>query len=98
MARCNGTDLVLKSGGDAVQTLTDICIGDVYLFSGQSNIDVPEAYGHQFDPAAQAKEEAFADANPDLRLMIVPNQLPGLDYTAAPAAELADVPDRLAHL
>ena len=74
---CNGTELVLKSGGTAVQTLTDICLGDVYLFSGQSNIDVPEAYAHQFDPAAQAKEEAFADANPDIRLMIVPNQVAG---------------------
>ena len=91
---CNGTELVLKSGGNAVQTLADICVGDVYLFSGQSNIDVPEAYGHQFDPAAQTKEEAFADANPDIRLMIVPNQVVGLDYTAAPAAELAaGVPD-----
>ena len=90
---CNGTALVLKSGGVAVQTLRDICVGDVYLFSGQSNIDVPEAYGHQTDSAAQAAEEAFADANPDIRLMIVPNQLAGLDYTATPAAELADVPD-----
>lgn len=91
---CNGTELVLKSGGIPVQTLSDICIGDVYLFSGQSNIDVPEAYAHQSDPTAQAKEEAFAEANPDIRLMIVPNQVAGLDYTAAPASELAaGVPD-----
>ena len=89
---CNGTDLVLKRGGTAVQTLSDICIGDVYLFSGQSNIDLPQAYANQFDAAAQAKEEAFADANSDIRLMVV-----SLDRTtkctAAPVAELADVPD-----
>ena len=89
---CNGTNLVLKSGGTAVHTLNDICIGDVYLFSGKSNIDLPEAYGHQFDAAAQTKEEAFADSNADIRLMVV-----ALDRTkvctAAPAAELADVPD-----
>ena len=51
--------------------LDDIVIGDVYMFSGQSNIDIPEAYGHQVDPlrsdptqngaAAQAKEEALAE-------------------------------------
>ena len=41
---CNGSALVLRSGGQVVQTLTDICIGDVYLFSGQSNIDLAESY------------------------------------------------------
>ena len=92
-APCNGTALVLKSAGVAVDTLADVCIGDVYLFSGQSNIDIPQAYGHQFSPAAQAADEAFADANPDIRLMIVPNQVPGLNYQETPAKELAVVPD-----
>ena len=41
----------------------------------------------------QEAEEKFADANSDIRLMIVPNQVPGLDYTATPAKELTDVPD-----
>lgn len=51
--------------------LQDVVVGDVYIFSGQSNIDIPEAYGHQVDPqrrdpsqngaAAQAKEEAQAE-------------------------------------
>ena len=117
-APCNGTALVLKSGGVALDTFADVCIGDVYLFSGQSNIDIPQACksdpnlrtrapvsllvtkrtcttpdGHQFDPAAQAADEAFADANPDIRLMIVPNQVPGLNYQETPAKELAVVPD-----
>ena len=95
---CNGTALVLKSGGQALQTLGDICIGDVYLFSGQSNIDLAESYANQFDAAAQAKEEAFADANPDIRLMVVcpnPTHNGGKSppFTTAPAKELADVPD-----
>ena len=92
---CNGTDLVLKSGGTAVQTLSDICIGDVYLFSGQSNIDLPEAYANQFDAAAQTKEETFADANTDIRLMVISHPP---SYAASGAwpdhpAELANVPD-----
>ena len=91
---CNGTALVLKAGTVALQTLADVCIGDVYLFSGQSNIDIPEAYANQFDPAAQVAEEAFADKHSvDLRVMIVPNQVPGLHYTDAPAQELVTVPD-----
>ena len=89
---CNGTELVLKSGGEAVQTLVDVCIGDVYLFSGQSNIDLPEAYANQFDAAAQTKEEAFADANPDIRLMIISHPPSSVLWPAHPA-ELANVPD-----
>ena len=30
--------------------LQDIVFGDVFIFSGQSNIDIPEAYGHQVAP------------------------------------------------
>ena len=95
---CNGTALVLRSGGEVLQTLGDVCVGDVYLFSGQSNIDLAESYANQFDAAAQAKEEAFADANPDIRLMVVcpnPTHNGGKSppFTAAPAKELADVPD-----
>ena len=55
---CNGTQLVLKSEGKLVQALSDICIGDVYLFSGQSNIDLAESYANQFDAEAQVKEES----------------------------------------
>jgi len=89
---CNGTSLVLKSGGVAVQTLSDICVGDVYLFSGQSNIDLPEAYANQFDAAAQTKEEAFADANSDIRLRIISHPPSSVLWSDHPA-ELADVPD-----
>eukprot|EP01052_Picozoa_sp_SAG31_P011692 SAG31_NODE_668_length_12945_cov_15.915849_2_plen_203_part_00 len=89
-APCDGTALVLKLAGTVVESLADVCIGDVHLFSGQSNIDIPEAYGHQFSPADQAAEEKFANANGDIRLMIVPNQVNGLEYTAAPAKELGN--------
>lgn len=92
---CNGTDLVLRRGGTAVQTLADVCIGDVYLFSGQSNIDLPEAYANQFDAAAQTKEEAFADANTDIRLRIISHPPTYASSGAWPnhPAELANVPD-----
>jgi sialate O-acetylesterase len=89
-----GLQLQLKQGQHILQTLHDICVGDLYLFSGQSNIDIPEAYGHQFDPAAQSAEEQFAEEHgAALRIMIVPNQVHGLNYTSSPARELADVPD-----
>ena len=45
----------------------------------------------------QASEERFADEMGGvkglIRLMVVPNQVAGLNYTATPAAELANVPD-----
>jgi hypothetical protein len=52
--------------------LEDVVVGDVFLFSGQSNVDIPEAYGHQVaplrddptqnGPAAQQSEEGLAEA------------------------------------
>ena len=31
--------------------LDDVVVGDVFLFTGQSNIDIPQTYGHQvYDP------------------------------------------------
>ena len=41
----SATPLELSLG--AVQTLRDVVIGDVFLFSGQSNIDLPQSYAHQ---------------------------------------------------
>eukprot|EP00039_Didymoeca_costata_P006674 m.92287 g.92287 ORF g.92287 m.92287 type:complete len:539 (-) comp13344_c0_seq1:90-1706(-) len=80
--------------GDDKATLQDVMFGDVYLCSGQSNIDIPEGYANQFNRTAQLMEEAFADANGHmLRITIVPNQVRGLNYTATPAMELANVPD-----
>jgi hypothetical protein len=34
-------------GGVIMQELHDVVIGDVFLVSGQSNIDIPQTYGHQ---------------------------------------------------
>jgi sialate O-acetylesterase len=64
--------------------LEDIVFGDVFIFSGQSNIDIPEAYGHQVAPlradpsqsgeAAQLAEEQLAEtlgASGMLRMRIV---------------------------
>jgi len=89
--------LVEQGSPEPAQTLEDVTVGDVYLFAGQSNVDLPEAYAHQFDAAAQEQEERFA-ANMGhaglLRIMIVPNQVPGVDYkTVTPAAELTDAAD-----
>lgn len=77
-----------------LQNLTDILIGDTFLCSGQSNIDVPQQYANQFNEADQMKEESIADAVGNMiRIMIVPNQVSGLHYNATPQYELTDVPD-----
>eukprot|EP01048_Picozoa_sp_COSAG05_P039415 COSAG05_NODE_19577_length_290_cov_1.089005_1_plen_74_part_01 len=56
--------------------LVDIAVGDLFLFSGQSNIDIPESYGHQFNATAQAEEEAWADAHgAAMRLLIIPHAI-----------------------
>jgi hypothetical protein len=34
-------------GGVIMQELHDVVVGDVFLVSGQSNIDIPQTYGHQ---------------------------------------------------
>ena len=113
-----------SAGQLAHQLLEDIVFGDVYLFSGQSNIDVAQTYAFTTydkdapycsagspwakpnDPTlcstlnvtAQNAEEAYATAMGTaglVRTMIVPSQVPGLNYTSTPAAaaELTDVPD-----
>jgi len=78
------------------QALQDVTMGDVYLFTGQSNVDLPESYALQFNETHQIYEEAFADEagrRGMIRIMIVPNQVPGLQYGALPKEELANVPD-----
>lgn len=93
-ANVNGVNLTVSQGGCTIATVADIAIGDVYLFSGQSNIDIPEAYAHQFNEAAQTAEEAYADSlQGRTRIMIVPNQVRGINYNETPARELAVVPN-----
>ena len=86
----NGTALSLLRLGSNVHQLDDVAVGDVFLFSGQSNIDIPESYGHQFNASAQSVEEQLADALGAaglVRFAIVPNQVGGLSYNTTLAAE-----------
>ena len=60
-----GLELQLKSStGAAVQILEDICVGEVYLFSGQSNIDTIVTK-HAFNASA---EIAAASGFPHVRI------------------------------
>ena len=80
-SRNGGSGGIINSsvGVSTTTTLTDIVVGDVVLCSGQSNIDVPQSYGHQTNATAQQDDEDFAARwSERLRLMIVPNQLPNL--------------------
>jgi hypothetical protein len=50
---------------------------------------------HQFNESAQREEEAAADALGGLtRIMIVPNQVRGINYNSTAARELVSVPDQ----
>jgi len=84
-----------ERGGKAPgAVLTDIVLGDVYLFSGQSNVDLPVSYVHQFSPAAEDAEEQLADKigrTGLVRFMIVPARC-GVNFNNGYiAAELAHV-------
>jgi sialate O-acetylesterase len=59
---------ILVDGADGSATSTDIAIGDVWLCSGQSNMEYPlsRALGYEATKAAD---------DPDLRLMKVPHQV-----------------------
>lgn len=85
-----------KEGAAPIQNLTDVVLGDVYLYTGQSNVDLPVTYVHQFTPAGQEKEEQLAEQigrTGLLRIMIVPARC-GLTYhDGIVAKELAHVPE-----
>ena len=68
-SRSSGGPLAIKvSAADGSATAEDLKIGDVWLCSGQSNMEYPL-------PRAMGYGEAQADADPDLRLAKVPQQL-----------------------
>lgn len=57
--------LVARSTGGRVQTLTDVMVGDVYLCSGQSNMELP------VDRTLNAPSEIGSSANDRIRMMTV---------------------------
>jgi sialate O-acetylesterase len=63
-----GPVTITVSAADGTATAEDIKIGDVWLCSGQSNMEFPL-------PRAMGYPEAQADADPDLRVTKVPQQL-----------------------
>jgi len=70
-ARADGKDLQIGvAGPDGSATSTDLEIGDVWLCSGQSNMEYPI-------PFAQGYGGGRADPDSDLRLTKVPQQLAG---------------------
>lgn len=57
--------LVARSTGGQVQTLTDVLVGDVYLCSGQSNMELP------VNRTLNAPSEIGGSANDRIRMMTV---------------------------
>lgn len=85
----NGITLKLLSADSVVQVLDDVAVGDLFLFSGQSNIDIESAYANQFNASAQIENEAFANATSALiRIMIVPR-----GSSTNPASEIGSAPN-----
>lgn len=75
-ARSSGTSLSIQvSGADGTAAAQDIAVGDVWLCSGQSNMEYPL-------PRTLGYPEGEADADPDLRLTKVPQQLAETPQTA----------------
>src|SRR5439155_21319367 len=74
------------SGADGTASAEDVAIGDVWLCSGQSNMEYPL-------PRAMGYEASTADKDPDLRLMKVSHQLadtPKAGFAQPPAWQVAD--------
>ena len=68
-ARAEGNDLQIGvTGADGSATSSNLAVGDVWLCSGQSNMEYPI-------PFALGYGGGRADADPDLRLTKVPQQL-----------------------
>lgn len=68
-ARAEGKDLQISvSGPDGSANSTDLAIGDVWLCSGQSNMEYPL-------PRALGYAGGWAEPDPDLRMTKVPQQL-----------------------
>jgi sialate O-acetylesterase len=75
-ARSSGTSLSIQvSGADGTAAAQDIAVGDVWLCSGQSNMEYPL-------PRTLGYPEGEADPDPDLRLTKVPQQLAETPQTA----------------
>jgi len=93
-------ELTLERVGSvsALKKLKNVVVGDVYIFAGQSNVDIPVAYSHQFDRAALKRDEALADKlgrNGSVRFMIVPTRCGLIQqyHSRNPLPEFADVED-----
>ena len=59
------------SGDGAVKTVSDLLVGDVWLASGQSNMEFPLA-GFNNAPMNDSAKEIAAATNPKLRLLLIP--------------------------
>ncbi len=66
-----GPYTLTASSGDAKMTMTDILSGDVWICSGQSNMEMNFAWGVQNGDAERAKAANY----PKIRLLNVPNTI-----------------------
>jgi hypothetical protein len=95
-------DVLLFSGQSNIDTSQPYAFSNYNLHAAHCSKGWPWAKPNDptmcsvLNVTKQDAEEKFADhvgSKGLIRLMVVPNQVPGLNYTDVPAKELADVPD-----
>lgn len=86
-----GGPYVLKVDGDGTVSLTDILVGDVWVASGQSNMQFPLS-GFEGAPMVNSAQEIAAANHPNLRLLVVPRIGAGTPQTDVKASWTPCVP------
>ncbi|MEZ6001338.1 sialate O-acetylesterase [Hyphomonas sp.] len=77
--------IVLKSGGRTVQSISDVLAGDVFLCSGQSNMEWP------VESAIYAKQELSNAANDQIRLLDISHAAALTEQAALPKGNAWEV-------
>ena len=75
--RAGGPYTLTLSGDGADKTVTDLLVGDVWLASGQSNMEMPLQGFPNSAVVKNAAAEIAAANNPRLRLLLVPHKTSG---------------------
>ncbi len=74
--KAGGPYAVSVSGAEGSEPIifTDVLLGDVWLASGQSNMEMPVYSGRKFWNTTNGQEEAATSANPNIRLFNATSQ------------------------
>ncbi|MGI4826718.1 MAG: sialate O-acetylesterase [Janthinobacterium lividum] len=81
------------SGDGPAQTVTDLLVGDVWLASGQSNMEIPlDGFGPT-TPIKNAAQEIASANNPKIRLLLTPKKSSDVPMDDSPATWTTCTPE-----